>query len=89
MKRTERLKKNLKELEIHPWLKRLFQKLTKEDRERINKFIDTYGDDSPVGFEIRLNRLFMDQPEKPKRWKETMEILTNLNSMTKREEKSA
>lgn len=65
----------------HPWIgKKLMNRLSFEDKEIILKFLDENLSLDPSQFELKINRLWMDQKDKPKRWKEILEILSNMNS---------
>jgi len=71
--------KALTELKSHPWLGRLFKKLTKSDEHLINDFISKNIGLDKSSFEIEINRLFLDK-ERPKRFNEICEILSCFNS---------
>ncbi len=57
----------------HPWLKRSFEKLTKDDlffAEKLLREVETMGRDEYASMVVRL---FLDKP-KPKAWKELEEL---------------
>lgn len=58
-----------------PWYSRLAKKLTEKDLLKIDGFIAENGDLPIAEWEFKLNRLFLDQIEKPKNWALIMEFL--------------
>lgn len=74
------VKQRLEEIAIHPWHKRIWGKLGEIDRLFIERFALEHFSKDRNAFEMKVNRVFMDQPEKPKRWKEILEVLTVYNS---------
>lgn len=63
----------------HPWLGRVYAKLTSSDLTLVRDFIAA-NDSLDVGqFELAVNRMFLDKT-KPKRWREVLELLTCCNS---------
>jgi hypothetical protein len=70
-------------IQSHPWLGRSWQKLSETDRQAVLSFIEAFKDLDIGPFELKINRLFLDQPEKPRRWKEISEILTCINTDAK------
>lgn len=66
--------------ETHPWLKRVFNKLSKNEKDLAVAFI-TQNDGLNKGeFELRVNRMFMDVKDKPKNWTAVLELITCANS---------
>lgn len=74
----ERRQQRVEELKSHPWLKRLFKGLRGPELAMIEAFCATNAGADKNEFEARVNRMFMDR-EKPKRWKEILEVLANAN----------
>lgn len=75
---SNRLQK-LESFKTHPWLKRLYAKLSNRDcvfmLETLNKFDHLPKDE----YEFSINRLFIGVENKPKRWKEIIELLNSCN----------
>lgn len=64
----------------HPWLSKVYRKLGKGDLEICEKFIFAHDALGKGEFEFAINRMFLDQPIKPRRFPEILEILTCMNS---------
>jgi hypothetical protein len=63
----------------HAWLSRVFDRLKNSDLDIAIRFIET-NDHLDIGnFELAINRMFLDK-EKPRRYKEILELLTCANS---------
>jgi len=67
----------------HPMISRLHKRLKIEEKLMIHDFIMDFGEMNNEQFEIKINRLFLDQTEKPKHWKEILEVLSCINSRSK------
>lgn len=79
--RIELFNKLIKEIDQDNdfYIKKLIKKLKTSDLILIQNFI-TFNDWlGKSDFEYKLNRLLLDKPTKPKRWKEITEILLTLN----------
>ncbi len=76
--------KNLNDLKEHPWISKLFGKINQKDMDFLIYEIEESDGLDTDQWESRINRLFIDNPNKPKRWKELSEILSSINSRTKR-----
>lgn len=72
-------------LAAHGWLKSVFKKLTAEERQIAEDFIRENDALDKGAFELRINRMFLDRLEKPKHWKEILELLTCANSAVGKE----
>lgn len=79
MNRTESLEITFK----HPFLKKGFIKLKKEEIDFCYDFITKNSDTNPDEFEYRLNRFFLDIELKPKNWKIILELLSCSNTFYK------
>ena len=64
----------------HPWLKRVYSRLTKQELEFVAAFIRSHNDLNKGEFELRVNRLFINQSPGLKHWREVLELLTCSNS---------
>lgn len=76
---SERLNR-FKSFSTHAWFKRVFKRLSREEialAERTLLANDAKGKDD---FERFCNRLFLDDPDKPKHWMEIRELLANANT---------
>jgi hypothetical protein len=62
--------------ESHPWLRKVFAKLTKDERELCERFLVERKLLSKDKLIYDVNRMFLDR-EKPKHWTHVMELLTN------------
>lgn len=69
----------LESLKTHAWLKRLFKKLNASDEAFMRSVILGNEHLDRGQFELMLNRLFIDVPNKPKNWKYILEALANAN----------
>ena len=56
------------------------QKMTAREREIVTTFIAENDALYRGAFELKVNRMFLNQPEKPKRWVTICELLTVANS---------
>jgi hypothetical protein len=54
--------------------------LKKSDMEFIDQFLDRTSHHDPNDRQLLINRLFMDNPNKPKNWLLIMEFLQFINS---------
>lgn len=70
-------------LSAHPWHKRTFLKMSPEHLRTITDFIARNGGLTTEPFELAVNRLYIDQLEKPKKWKEISEFLSIYNTWRK------
>lgn len=78
-KRMEDRLKTFKSYAIHPWLYRVYSRLSAQDRAIATEFIESHVHLDKGAFELKVNRMFMDK-EKPKNYKEILELLTCCNS---------
>lgn len=69
-----------KAYEKHAWLGRVFRKLSPEEMQIAVGFFEKNAALSKGDFEYAVNRAFLDQVEKPKHYKEILELLTCANS---------
>lgn len=67
-------------LRDHYWLKKSFKKLSKEEILLTREFIQDREHLNEEGFELAVNRMFLDQSVKPKNWIVISELLSNCNS---------
>lgn len=67
-------------LATHPWLGRLFAKLTSAELLWCRAYLVTTADKDRGEFEHLTNRLWLDRPDKPKHHKEMLELLICANS---------
>lgn len=67
-----------KKLESHPVEKKLYQKLTAFERSYIELFIFQNRDLSENEWASKVNRLFLDNKDKPKNHVQIWAILTNI-----------
>lgn len=70
--------KNFENLKTHPWLSRIYNKLSTSEIDFAVNFIKTNDALSKSEFEFKVNRVFINK-EKPKRWKEISELLVCSN----------
>lgn len=70
-------------LATHPWLGRVYKKLTIKERLQCEVFLVLHTGSDKDRFELAVNRMFLDDPEKPKHYKEMLELLTCANSLLK------
>lgn len=63
----------------HPWLGRVYDRLTMREREIAVTFIHEHDHLAKGEFEYAVNRMFLDR-ERPRRYKEILELLTCANS---------
>lgn len=69
--------------EAHPWIgNKLIPKLSIKDREFILNFLNENLEIPLDEMERKINRIYLDSPpeSRSKRWKEILEILSNINS---------
>ncbi len=66
--------------ENHAWLKKPFSRLNKAELDMALSFIDSNDHLDKGSFEYAINRMFLDNPDKPKHFKEILELLTCANS---------
>jgi hypothetical protein len=66
--------------QAHPWLKKVYRKLTVEELSFVFAFLKENAGLDKGAFELKVNRLFLDQPNKPKHYREILELLTCSNS---------
>jgi hypothetical protein len=67
-------------LQNHPWLKKSWGKLKTVEREIARQFLNENAQLDRGQFEFKVNRMFLDQPNKPKNWTIILELLANANS---------
>jgi len=61
------------------YYRKYFKKLSSSDIKFIESFIEANKDLPRDEFEIKANRLFIDNPNKPKNWVALIEFLTSSN----------
>jgi hypothetical protein len=76
----ERRLEAFRNLKKHAWLGRVFARLSAKEIAGAEGFIRARGDDSKDAFELAINRLFIDAPDKPRHWAEISELLSCANS---------
>lgn len=64
----------------HAFLHKLYAKMKANDRAIAFQFLQENAALSRADFEYKLNRFFLDKPEKPKNWAIISELLCNANS---------
>jgi hypothetical protein len=67
-------------LQNHPWLKKSWGKLKIAERDFARQFLNDHANLDRGQFEFKVNRMFLDQPIKPKNWTIISELLSNANS---------
>lgn len=65
-----------KSFETHDWLGRLYKKLRKEEVEIAVNFLIQNADSSKDVFFFKINRMFLDNSNKPKNFLLIMELLS-------------
>lgn len=70
------------DLQVHPWLGRLFAKLTAKELAACRSILTMWANINRGEFEHRVNRLWLDLPasEKPKHAGEMVELMICANS---------
>lgn len=68
------------ELKNHAWLGKQYKKLTKNDIKLATVFIKEKNHLSKNDFELAVNRMFLDNSNKPKNWKIISELLCCTNT---------
>lgn len=68
----------LLELKKHPIEKKLFSKLSKFEESYVDAFVYQNRDLSTNDWAEKVNRLFLNDPDKPKNHKDIWAILLNL-----------
>ena len=63
--------------ESYRW-KRLLPQLSQKDMETVESFINSNSTASKDEFVHRLNRMFLDQPNKPRKWALITELLLSV-----------
>ena len=71
----------------HPWLGRIFKRLTQSDLRLAREFILCHEDKSVGEFELLMNRMFLDQKEKTKNYRIIQELLSCSNKKEVKERK--
>ena len=69
-----------KSFSTHAWFKRVFKRLSKEEIRLAENTLIANDFKDRDAFESFCNRLFLDEANKPKHWKEIVELLSNANS---------
>jgi hypothetical protein len=64
----------------HAIFGRLWKRLIPSERDFAHSFINSHDNLSKKDFEYAVNRAFLDLPNKPKHWKEILELLACTNS---------
>lgn len=63
-------------LQRHPWLGRVFMKLSDAEVKLCRDFILEHKNLTHDQFILKVNRMFLDKPVRPKNWTRIMELLT-------------
>jgi hypothetical protein len=58
----------------------IWDRLPLAEREQVYSFISIHSTASVADFEMRVNRMFMDQKKKPKNWVLITDLLLAVNS---------
>lgn len=64
----------------HAWLKKSYSKLSNTSIELAEDFLRINESLNKDDFEFKVNRLFLDNSNKPKEWVVITELLSNSNS---------
>ena len=80
LKSSEQRKANFKLLRYHPWLGKIFKRLTTDEVALCERVLDQQGDLDKGAFEQFAQRLFMDDAKRPKHSTEICELLICANS---------
>lgn len=80
MNRTAAIKAVIESYRTRPHFNRIMEKLTTSDMSEIIAFVDDNGDLDRGSMEVKINRLYLDLPNKPKNWTRIQEILSCANS---------
>lgn len=75
----------LTQIPSHPWLSRVWARLTQAERAEVLDFVVHAGHLDRSAFEMAVNRMHLDVTDKPKHWKEIQEVLSCANSMAGQE----
>lgn len=65
-------------LASHPWHAKRLAKLRPPERAFAESFIAAHGGASADDWQLRVNRLFLDDPQKPKNWTLIIDLLANI-----------
>lgn len=65
------------DLRKHPVINKMFKKLTKSELQFCTDFIMECSDLTDAQFIAKANRLFIDQKEKPRNWKDIADLMSN------------
>lgn len=76
---SERLK-HFEEFKMHPWLTKVYTRLSIQELELARSFIAQHDQLGKGDFEYKINRMFLHDDTKPKHFKEILELLTCANS---------
>ncbi len=68
-----------KTFKVHPRHSKLVAKLTAADRDFCEQWIADRAEMNADDFELAVNRMFMDNPNKPKHWPTIMELISSAN----------
>lgn len=64
----------------HSWFNKIWLKLSKQEIALCEEFICKNKDLDKTAFEMAVNRMFLEQNQKPKNWTIICELLTCSNS---------
>jgi hypothetical protein len=78
----EKRNENFEALKEHPWLGKIFKKLSAKELSLARAFLNIHYGASKGDFEWAVQRMFLDK-EKPKNFSIIMELLTCANSQIK------
>lgn len=68
-----------KTLRVHPRHSKMIAKLSLFDLAYCDAWIQANDELDQNDFEMRVNRMFMDNPDKPKNWATIMEVIATCN----------
>lgn len=75
-------RKALEDLKNHPWLGRLWKRLSVAEATEMECFVNLNYMLDNGDWERAVNRLWLDRPERrPKRWKEIQELLLSTSQV--------
>lgn len=87
--RTKELQDAFNSLAQHAWFKKIHKRLSQAECALCVEFINTHGTLDYEAFDQAAVRMFLDNPSKPKSWKEIVELLVNANSLTNKTKEGA
>lgn len=73
--------KRFREYWTHPWFKRVIKKLGAADIAFAESWIKRHEHLDLNDFQFATNRMFLDDPNKPKKWTIIVELISNANTL--------